>query len=117
MIHAAGIDSPGIAGSPAVAVEVVRLLEAAGAPVGEKDPKFNPYRAPIIRPKEGWKGIKAGPVGKWKDPKVNVVCKCELVTEEEVIEACRRSLPIDSTQAIRKRTVRLPLSQTPFSYG
>ena len=34
----------------------------------------------------------------------NVVCKCERVTEAEVVEACRRSLPVDSTQAIRKRT-------------
>ena len=32
------------------------------------------------------------------------MCKCEKVTEMEVIEACHRSIPIDSTQAIRKRT-------------
>ena len=37
-------------------------------------------------------------------PELNVVCKCEKVTEAEVVEACKRSLPIDSTQAIRKRT-------------
>lgn len=104
-IHAAGIDSPGIAGSPAIAIEVVRLLAEAGAPVKTLDPSFNPHRASIITAKNGWKGIKAGPVGKFTDPKVNVVCKCELVTEAEVIEACHRSLPIDSTQAIRKRTV------------
>ena len=30
--------------------------------------------------------------------------KCEKVTEFEIVEALRRSLPIDSTQAIRKRT-------------
>merc|ERR1719223_1853473 len=41
---------------------------------------------------------------KVKDPRKNVICKCERVTEQEVIDACRRSLPIDSTQAIRKRT-------------
>lgn len=34
----------------------------------------------------------------------NVVCKCERVTELEIVRAMRRSLPIDSTQAIRKRT-------------
>lgn len=34
----------------------------------------------------------------------NVVCKCEKVTEAEVVEACHRSIPVDSTQAIRKRT-------------
>ena len=57
-----------------------------------------------MRPKEGWKGIQAGPKGKVKDPQKNVVCKCERVTEAEIIEACRRSLPVDSTQAMRKRT-------------
>ena len=34
----------------------------------------------------------------------NVICKCEKVTELEVVRALRRSLPIDSSQAIRKRT-------------
>eukprot|EP01129_Flabellula_baltica_P012010 TRINITY_DN5358_c0_g1_i1.p1 TRINITY_DN5358_c0_g1~~TRINITY_DN5358_c0_g1_i1.p1 ORF type:complete len:670 (+),score=180.88 TRINITY_DN5358_c0_g1_i1:69-2078(+) len=104
MIHAAAIDSPGIAGSPAIAMDVVKLLAEVGAPVNEEDPDFNPNRDPIIIPKDGWKGIKCGDVGKYTDPRVNVVCKCERVTEQEVINACSRSLPIDSTQAIRKRT-------------
>ena len=33
-----------------------------------------------------------------------MVCKCEKGTEAEVVEAMRRSLPIDSTQGMRKRT-------------
>ena len=33
-----------------------------------------------------------------------MVCKCEKVTEEEIVEACRRSLPVDSIQCMRKRT-------------
>lgn len=37
-------------------------------------------------------------------PEQNVVCKCEKVTEAEVVAACRRGLPVDSTQAMRKRT-------------
>jgi len=102
-IHACGIDSPGLAGSPAVALEVISLLQRAGLKM-EADPNFNPNRAPIIRPKNGWKGIRAGPVGKFTNPEENVVCKCEKVTEAEVVEAIHRSLPVDSTQAIRKRT-------------
>lgn len=96
-INAAGIDSPGLAGSPAIALEIVRLLQSAGLTL-TKDPTFNPIRAPIIVPKDGWKGIKAGPVGKVTDPKQNVVCKCEKVTEAEIVTALHRSLPIDSTQ-------------------
>eukprot|EP00658_Telonema_sp_P-2_P037777 TRINITY_DN27158_c0_g1_i1.p1 TRINITY_DN27158_c0_g1~~TRINITY_DN27158_c0_g1_i1.p1 ORF type:complete len:345 (+),score=63.67 TRINITY_DN27158_c0_g1_i1:164-1198(+) len=108
MVHAAGIDSPGLAGSPAIAVEVVQLLRAAGFTPGP-NPDFNPVRKPIIVPKKGYKlmngkGLKMGPKGKCKDPELNVVCKCEKVTESEIVEAMRRSLPIDSTQAMRKRT-------------
>jgi L-2-hydroxyglutarate oxidase LhgO len=113
-IHAAGIDSPGLAGSPAIALEIVRLLQGAGlqTPV---NPAFNPNRAPIITPKQGMKGLKMGALGKndshgaadvddQKRMESNVVCKCEKVTEAEIVRAVRRSLPIDSTQAIRKRT-------------
>lgn len=115
-IHAAGIDSPGLAGSPAIAKEIVRLLKTAGLKP-KLDPSFNPHREPIITPKKGMKGLKMGPVGKHDSNgkfistekeeermKANVVCKCEKVTELEVVRAVRRSLPIDSSQAIRKRT-------------
>jgi len=109
-IHAAGIDSPGLAGSPAIALEVVRLLQNAGLKL-TPNKKFNPIRAPIIVPKDGWKGLRATATASLAkgaadvlEPTQNVVCKCEKVTEAEVVTALRRSLPIDSTQGIRKRT-------------
>lgn len=81
MIHVAGIDSPGLAGSPAIALEVVRLLQESGCSL-PKNPSFNPRRAPIIAPKMGMRGLKLGPVGKndsdGKDEhqmSVNVICK------------------------------------------
>mmetsp|Transcript_1675 Transcript_1675/g.4301 ORF Transcript_1675/g.4301 Transcript_1675/m.4301 type:complete len:94 (-) Transcript_1675:524-805(-) len=64
------------------------------------NPTFNPYRPPIIRPKNGWKGIKIG----HEDPQKNVVCKCERVTEAEIVDALNRPLLCRSTQAVRKRT-------------
>ena len=109
-IHVAGIDSPGLAGAPAIAVDVVQMLQSAGLTL-TKNPHFNPNRAPIITPKDGMKGLKMGPVGKFDSDgsntaqmAQNVVCKCEKVTELEVVRAMRRSLPIDSSQGIRKRT-------------
>lgn len=103
LIHAAGIDSPGLAGSPAIALEIVQLLSQAGLKL-TKNRSFNPKRAPIIVPKDGFKGIKMGPPGKYTNPEENIVCKCEKVTEAEIITAMRRSLPLDSTQTMRKRT-------------
>lgn len=110
MIHIAGIDSPGLAGAPAIAVIVVSMLQEAGLFM-PKNPTFNPNRAPIITPKDGMKGLKMGPVGKFDSDGVNtaqmaqnVICKCEKVTEMEVVRALRRSQPVDSSQGIRKRT-------------
>jgi glycerol-3-phosphate dehydrogenase len=82
MIHVAGIDSPGLAGSPAIALEVVRLLEESGLGL-PKNQTFNPRRAPIITPKQaGMRGLKVGPVGKNDSDgtdeaqmATNVICK------------------------------------------
>ena len=81
MVHVAGIDSPGLAGSPAIALEVVRLLEESGCKMS-KNPTFNPQRAPIITPKQGMRGLKVGPVGKNDSDgenvavmATNVICK------------------------------------------
>lgn len=101
--NVAGIDSPGLAGSPAIAEDVVRMLADAGLAL-QPNPTYSPQRAPTIVPKAGWKGLKAGPPGSVPDPTAAVVCKCEKVTEAEVVTALHRSLPVDSTQAIRKRT-------------
>ncbi len=112
LIHAAGIDSPGLAGSPSVADEVVRLLVAAGLPT-PPNAAFNPHRKPIIVPKvHGAKPLAAVVAGAppvpitvdGDTPATNVVCRCERVTEAELVDALRRSLPAASTQAMRKRT-------------
>jgi L-2-hydroxyglutarate oxidase LhgO len=110
-IHAAGIDSPGLAGSPAIALEVVRLLSQTGLTL-KLNPKFNPNRRPIIVPKIGWsierngkrETIKVNAQNRPMDPALHVVCKCEKVTEAEIVDSIRRRLPVDSTQAVRKRT-------------
>jgi len=107
-INAASIDSPGIAASPAIAKDVARMLGIAGAPVKESNPTFNAIRAPHVVPKKGFKGLKLPKPGpnmmtEEPDPEKNIICKCEKVTEAEVIDVIHRSLPIDSTQAIRKR--------------
>lgn len=111
-VHAAGIDSPGLAGSPAIAMEVVRLLGEAGLTL-IKNPHFNPKRKPYVKPKGNWKMIddngKEVTIKKeHPDPKLNVICRCELVTESEVVDAIQRgkksSIKVENTQQVRKRT-------------
>jgi len=53
--------------SPAIAVDVVRMLQKAGLKT-PPNPTFNPNRRPIVTPKDGWKGIKLD----HEDPTKNV---------------------------------------------
>jgi glycerol-3-phosphate dehydrogenase len=51
-VNAASIDSPGIAASPAIALDIVKMLKEQGlSDAGVPNPKFNPQRAPLIVPK------------------------------------------------------------------
>ena len=58
-------------------------------------------------PKRGFQGLKMSKFAERSastDPQKNVVCKCEKVTEAEVVDSLHRGLPVDSTQGVRKRT-------------
>ncbi|KAI8852636.1 FAD dependent oxidoreductase-domain-containing protein [Chytridium lagenaria] len=66
------------------------------------NPRFNPYRAPIIIPKtDSYEGLVDHPSG---DPKLNIICRCETVSEAEIIDAVHRPLGAHSTDAVKKRT-------------
>ena len=100
-INVAGIDSPGLTSSPAVAIMTVDILSSGGLGLARKK-NFNPYRPPIIIKKtENFQGVVDHAS---KDPKLNVICRCELVTEAEIKDAIHRPLGAHSTDAVKKRT-------------
>ena len=82
------IGYPGVSAAPATAQEVIRLLQAEGLKL-EEDPNFNPTReAPPsfadLPPEEQRALIE-------RDQRYGrIVCRCETVTEGEVVEAIRR---------------------------
>jgi glycerol-3-phosphate dehydrogenase len=88
LINVAGIQSPGTAAAPAIAEMVLEILRKEGLHLEDK-PDFNPIRkAPpsfySLTNKERGELIA-------EDPKYgHVVCRCEHVTEGEIIEAIRR---------------------------
>jgi glycerol-3-phosphate dehydrogenase len=98
-INVAGIDSPGLTSSPAVAALVVDILRGGGCPL-DKNPDFTPFRAPIIRLKDAYF---KGQVDH-ADPKLNIICRCERVTEAEVVDALHRPLPATNVEAVRRYT-------------
>lgn len=104
LIQAAGIESPGLTSSPAIALRVKYLLEKAGLDLEEKE-DFHPFRPPItsVKPllplQEISEDIKLPP-GDGR----RIICRCEQVREETILDALRRNIAIDSTDAIKRRT-------------
>ena len=98
-INLVGIDSPGLTSSPAIALKVVKILKEAGLDLeGKSDFKFN--RKPIIKVKdESFLGDINGTT-----PEEHIICRCETVTEAEIIDALHRGIPIQSIDAIKRRT-------------
>jgi glycerol-3-phosphate dehydrogenase len=98
-IHLIGIDSPGLTASPAIALKVIEILKQAGLELNAKT-NFAAYRQPIIKVKdENFKGDINS-----KNPDEHIICRCEQVTESEIIDALHRGIPIKSIDGIKRRT-------------
>ncbi len=86
-INVAGIQSPGLTASPAIAKMIVSILKDDGLELKEKT--FSPVRKPIVRFSEATLEEKQKLID--ANPKYgHIICRCELVTEAEIIEAIRR---------------------------
>jgi glycerol-3-phosphate dehydrogenase len=88
LIQVAGIQSPGLTAAPAIGEYVKDLLKKAGCRLTEKD-DFDPYldRVPRIAglsPEEVDQLVAGNPLFG------SVVCRCEQVSEAEVVEAVQR---------------------------
>jgi len=99
LINLVGIDSPGLTSSPAIALKVVSILEQAGLTL-VANPDFKAERRPIIRLKgPDFAGVVDSP-----DPQLNLICRCERVTEAEIIDSLHRGIRVDSIDAVGRRT-------------
>lgn len=88
LLNCVGMRSPGLTSAPAVALEVVSMLEELGVPLTRKRGWKSHRKAPV-------QFRELSPAGRdamiSADPRYGkVVCTCELVTEAEVREALRR---------------------------
>lgn len=79
---------PGLTPNPAIAKYVVGLLGDAGLELVTK-PDFNPYRKAIPRFRDLSDGEREKLIA--QDPRYgHVICRCEMITEGEIVEAVRR---------------------------
>ena len=101
-IHVAGIQSPGLAAAPAIADMVVDILKNEGLTLKQRE-NFNPYRdeTTIFRDLD----LKGKESLIEKNPRYGkIVCRCEQVTEGEIVDAIHSKLPALSVDAVKRRT-------------
>ncbi|MBB6479354.1 FAD-dependent oxidoreductase [Spirochaeta isovalerica] len=103
-IHLCGIESPGLTSSPALAREVIGLLNHLGLEF-EPDENFKSRRDPIVKEilnldKDELKRRIDLP----EDDKDRIVCRCEQVPRSRIIDAMNRGIRVDSLDAVKRRT-------------
>ncbi|MGO1372129.1 MAG: NAD(P)/FAD-dependent oxidoreductase [Senegalia sp. (in: firmicutes)] len=100
-INVAGIKSPGLSASPAIAEYVIDIFKNIKKDLELKE-KFNPIRkSPIVfmnlEDDEKNKLIK-------KDEKYGrIICRCEMITEAEIVEAINRAPQARTVDAIKRK--------------
>ncbi|MFL0167477.1 NAD(P)/FAD-dependent oxidoreductase [Candidatus Clostridium helianthi] len=99
-IDVAGMKSPGLSSAPAIALDVVEILKEAGCKLDKKS-DFKAKREQIhfmeLSAKEKAELIK-------KNPQYGrMVCRCESITEGEIVDAIKRSIGIPSLDSIKRR--------------
>ena len=101
-IHVAGIDSPGLSAAPAIARYVVEdILNAEDTLKPNKS--FNPRRKGLKLFHQMSENDKLEAFR--KDPRHgNLICKCEKVTEADVVHAINRGVPGDTVKGVKKRS-------------
>ncbi len=100
-IDCAGIESPGLSSSPAIGKMVAEILKEK-AELKEKD-DFIATRKGILDPKklpkeEYSKLIKENPAYG------NIICRCETISEGEILDAIHRPLGAKSLDGVKRRT-------------
>lgn len=99
-IDLAGIKSPGLTSAPAIALECVSLLQGEGLAMERKENPVTTRKHVYFRhlsPEDQQKAIQANPLyGR-------VICRCETITEGEIVDAIHSPIPPCSIDGIKRR--------------
>lgn len=102
VLHAAGIESPGLSASPAIAEYLVALLKEKGLHPEEKK-NYNPNRKSAHAFREMTIEEK-NEVIKRDSAYGKIICRCEGVTEGEILEALRQNPKARDLDGVKRRT-------------
>ncbi len=101
-INVAGIESPGLSSAPAIALYVRDLLAAEGLELTAKS-DFDPIR----QPKHHFREVSIEEKNKMiaRDPAYGrIICRCETVSEGEILDAIRSNPPAHDIDGVKRRT-------------
>lgn len=101
-INAAAIESPGLSSAFAIAEYVRQLLNDAGL-VLEPNPNFNPTRSSYHEFRELSMEEKNDVIKRDKSYG-RIICRCEQVTEGEILDAIRRNPGAADVDGVKRRT-------------
>lgn len=100
-INTVGIESPGLSSAPAIAKMVCDIITYKISPT--KKDNFNPIRKGIPKFRELNNNARRELI--LKDPSYGkIVCRCETVTEGEIINSIRRPLGARTIDGVKRRT-------------
>ena len=104
IIHAAGIQSPGLTAAPAIGLAIEELTCKMLSKQMSVTPNqgFDPLRKSIVKPKEMSDEDRKKLITSNPDYGI-IVCRCEEVSKGEILDAMRRSLPCDTVDGIKRR--------------
>lgn len=99
-INAAAIKSPGLSSAPAIALEICRLLEENKLVLEKKD-HFDGTRNHVLfknmNPQEKQEALKRD------NHYGRVICRCETITEGDILEAIHSPIPPVSIDGVKRR--------------
>lgn len=104
LIHAAGIQSPGLASAPAIAEEISRITVDALQEQMEVKPNtgFNPRRRAIPHISDLTTEEKQEIIRKNPDYGV-IICRCEGISKGEIVDTIHSPIPATTIDALKRR--------------
>ncbi len=105
LIHVAGIESPGLASSPAIGEYVVEILKKCGLALSKRE-NYIPTRSKNgnfklfcdMTDEERSEAIKKNPAY------AKMICRCENITEGDILNAIYRPIPAHTVDMVKRRT-------------